>query len=426
MSEVRTVLLKDICNFEKGSTGLMKAVPGEYPLVTTGKDNRSCESYQFDTKAVCIPLVSSTGHGHASLNNVHYQEGKFALGTILVAITAKNDAELDVHFLHLYLSQLKDVVLVPLMKGAANVSLSITSIKGIEIPLPSFARQQEIVDKFKSVAMEEKLLLEEMYHQKVLLEKLREQLLQDAITGKLTDKERQQNTFQKTTVDYRTNDEQGRTSTHVTSKENLLELPNNWVWAQVSELFKFIDYRGKTPTKLKSGIRLITAKNVKKGNLSLDPEDFISLEEYQERMTRGFPAIGDILFTTEAPLGNICLLDIEEQSISTGQRLITLQKKHSEINNKLIMFFILSPLYQKYLYENSTGVTAKGIKAGKLKEMLVPLPPISEQNLIVNKLEYCFSLCEELSKRFKRNDEHAKLLIRTVLREEFSRNNEIR
>ena len=151
MSGVKTVLLKDICHFEKGSTGLMKAVPGEFPLVTTGKDHRSCDSYQFDTKAVCIPLVSSTGHGHASLNNVHYQEGKFALGTILVALTAKDEEELDAHFLHLYLSQLKDVVLVPLMKGAANVSLSITAIKSVAIPLPSITRQKSIVAKFKSI-----------------------------------------------------------------------------------------------------------------------------------------------------------------------------------------------------------------------------------------------------------------------------------
>ena len=79
MSGVRTVLLKDICNFEKGTTGLMKAIPGEYPLVTTGANRRTCESYQFDTKAVCIPLVSSTGHGHASLNNIHYQEGRFCV-----------------------------------------------------------------------------------------------------------------------------------------------------------------------------------------------------------------------------------------------------------------------------------------------------------------------------------------------------------
>ena len=101
---MQSVKLKELCEFEKGSTGLAKAEPGDYPLVTTGAVRKSCDTYQFVAKAVCIPLVSSTGHGHASLKNVHYQEGKFALGSILVALTSKDDNRLDIQFLHLYLN----------------------------------------------------------------------------------------------------------------------------------------------------------------------------------------------------------------------------------------------------------------------------------------------------------------------------------
>jgi type I restriction enzyme, S subunit len=183
---VKLVKLKDICEFEKGSTGLAKAEPGEYPLVTTGAERKSSNTYQFDTKAVCIPLVSSTGHGHASLKNVHYQEGKFALGTILVALTTKNESKLDIQFLHLYLSQLKDQVLVSLMSGAANVALSVAKIQNIQIPLPPLEKQQEIVRKFKSIVREEDELKSELTHQQALLKKLRQQILQEAIEGKLT------------------------------------------------------------------------------------------------------------------------------------------------------------------------------------------------------------------------------------------------
>ena len=90
-------------NLRKVSTGLAKAEPGDYPLVTTGAERQKLQhTYQFDTKAVCIPLVSSTGHGHASLKNVHYQEGKFALGSILVALTSKESHRLDIQFLFIY------------------------------------------------------------------------------------------------------------------------------------------------------------------------------------------------------------------------------------------------------------------------------------------------------------------------------------
>jgi type I restriction enzyme, S subunit len=180
------VYLKNICDFEKGSRELAKAIPGKYPLVNTGTDRRTCETFQFNTKAACIPLVSSTGHGHVSLKNVHYQEGKFALGTILVALTAKDQNVLNIQFLHLYLYQFKNVILVPLMSGAANVTLSLTKIKDIRIPLPPIDRQREIVSKFRSISSEDEELKEELTHQQTLLKKLRQQILQEAIKGKLT------------------------------------------------------------------------------------------------------------------------------------------------------------------------------------------------------------------------------------------------
>ena len=63
----------ELCTITKGSTSIMKAVPGPYPLVTTGPERKSSIDYDFDDEAVCIPLVSSTGHGHKSLNYIHYQ-----------------------------------------------------------------------------------------------------------------------------------------------------------------------------------------------------------------------------------------------------------------------------------------------------------------------------------------------------------------
>ena len=75
--------LEECCSLQKGNTPIQKAVPGEYPLVVTTSERKTSVDYQFDKPAVCIPLVSSRGHGVASLNEVFYPEGKFALGNIL-------------------------------------------------------------------------------------------------------------------------------------------------------------------------------------------------------------------------------------------------------------------------------------------------------------------------------------------------------
>jgi len=141
------IKLGKLCNIVKGKTGIQKAKPGQYPLVVTAEDRLTSNEYQFNQEAVCIPMVSSTGHGHASLNRIHYQEGKFALGNILCAVTSKDENILSTKFLYYYLSTYKDEILVPLMKGSANVSLSLTSLNNLEITIPPITKQHEIIKK---------------------------------------------------------------------------------------------------------------------------------------------------------------------------------------------------------------------------------------------------------------------------------------
>ena len=174
------------------------------------------------------------------------------------------------------------------------------------------------------------------------------------------------------------------------------EIPSSWQWERLINLYNFIDYRGATPTKISSGIPLVTAKNVKKGFVDYSIAEFISEIEYSTRQSRGISHKGDLLFTTEAPLGNAAIADLEV--FSAGQRLITLQQYVTDniVDNRLMMWFILSDFFQTQLIEHSTGTTVKGIKAEKLKRLLIPIPPISEQKRILQCLTMLLSQLETL------------------------------
>lgn len=146
--------LDECCTLEKGKTPIQKAVPGEYPLVVTTAERKTANTYQFDTATVCVPLVSSRGHGVASLNAVYYQEGKFALGNILCGVTPLPDSGLSAKFLYYYLNLKKDTLIVPLMKGGANVSLTVNSLKTVLMPIPPLEVQVEVIrliDKFEEL-----------------------------------------------------------------------------------------------------------------------------------------------------------------------------------------------------------------------------------------------------------------------------------
>ena len=145
MSDVKTIKLSEVCLIEKGTTGIQKAIPGQYPLVTTSEERKTHNTFQFDAEAVIVPIVSSTGHGHASIKRIHFQKGKFALGTILCAIIPKDKSKLSAEYLYLFLDLNKEQELVGRMKGMANVTLPLKEIGNIEIPIPSIRVQEQIV-----------------------------------------------------------------------------------------------------------------------------------------------------------------------------------------------------------------------------------------------------------------------------------------
>ena len=175
------------------------------------------------------------------------------------------------------------------------------------------------------------------------------------------------------------------------------EVPEGWAWCKLNDIYNFIDYRGATPTKITNGIPLVTAKNVKSGYIDYTIDDYISEEEFKERQQRGISKKGDILFTTEAPLGNAALADMEK--FSAGQRLITFQQYGSknELINYVMLMFILSDFFQQQLYVNKTGSTVAGIKATILKTLWIPVPPYNEQLRISNTLKSAINLIDSIS-----------------------------
>lgn len=191
--------------------------------------------------------------------------------------------------------------------------------------------------------------------------------------------------------------------------------PSGWEFERMGNLFQFIDYRGKTPEKVSSGVKLITAKNVRMGYLKEEPQGFVTEKTYHEWMTRGFPQIGDLLFTTEAPMGNVCLVENDEP-FALAQRTINLHPFGKQ-NSLYIMFAIMSGTVQSLISELATGMTATGIKAAKLKLVPIPLPLLEEQKRIVAKVDQLMALCDELEAKLNQAQQNSEKLMEAAVRE---------
>ncbi|MEY4507324.1 MAG: hypothetical protein RL297_1902 [Pseudomonadota bacterium] len=144
-----------------------------------------------------------------------------------------------------------------------------------------------------------------------------------------------------------------------------------------------IDYRGKTPEKTSSGIPLVTAKIVKGGRIE-DPEEFIAEDAYEQWMRRGIPEAGDVVLTTEAPLGEVAQLD--GRRVALAQRIITLRGKPGLLDNTYLKFALQSQPIQEQLHGRASGSTVTGIKQSELRKLQLTFPALEEQQRVARVL----------------------------------------
>lgn len=136
---------KSLIRIFKGQSGAQNTREGKYPFVVTAQKIKTADHFSFNCKAVCIPIVSSTGHGHASVHRLHYIEGEFAMANIMCGIQVINEDELLPKYLFYILSAMKDEIIASLMTGTSNVSLDADDLYDLEIPLPKIQFQAEFV-----------------------------------------------------------------------------------------------------------------------------------------------------------------------------------------------------------------------------------------------------------------------------------------
>ena len=168
--------------------------------------------------------------------------------------------------------------------------------------------------------------------------------------------------------------------------EWLGEVPEHWeIMGLTKTIGPVVDYRGRTPTKCDSGTLLVTAKNIRNGGIDYAiSEEYVDPVEAEQLLQRGKPAQGDVLFTMEAPLGQVALVDRED--IALAQRVVKFRGIGDRMTNEFLMWWLIGSHSQYQLNSLSTGSTALGIKSSKLSAVICAVPPLQEQMAISNRI----------------------------------------
>ena len=211
-------------------------------------------------------------------------------------------------------------------QGVAQLNLSLKDINEISIPLPIKEKQIELAELFAKVVR----VISKRSMELSLLDDLIKARFVEMFDGKYPE-------------------------------DTLLNLCN------------IIDYRGKTPKKVERGLPFITAKNVKMHHMTLEPLEYISKETYDKVMVRGFPKEGDVVFTTEAPLGNVCRIPHFNTEFYIGQRIVTMQTE--ELNPTYLEYALSDEEFIRKYMGNSSGSTVIGIRVRLLEQLTIQVPP---------------------------------------------------
>jgi type I restriction enzyme S subunit len=410
--------LGDICTITKGATGIMKAIPGPYTMIALGETDKTHIEYQFDTKAVIIPLVSSTGHGHASMKRVKYCEGKFALGNILCAVIPNDESFVLAKYLHIYLHWNREELLVSQMKGMANVSLPMNKIADVMVTVPSIDKQREIIELEKQL-VEKELKADSLFaDQLTQLENLNQAILQEAVQGKLVAQDPKDEPASELLKRIKAEKAALRQAQGKGKKEKPLppikpdeipfEIPENWVWCRLGEVIQLISGQDLKPSEYNAkniGIPYITgASHFNDGILEIS------------RWTP-FPKsksnLGDLLITCKGTIGAMAFNEIGE--IHIARQIMAIRNSYG-IDISFVKYFLSQHIER--LLELSKSLIP-GISRDNILSIKFPLPPLSEQKRIVAEIEKQFALTKQLKEHIIANQQATEQLLKALLHQAF-------
>ena len=212
----------------------------------------------------------------------------------------------------------------------------------------------------------------------------------------------------------------GKPSPVILDDEKPFDIPNNWKWVRLNEISTLIsDGTHKTPTYVDAGIPFLSVKDISGGFMDFSNTRFITPEEHAILTQRCKPELNDVLICRIGTLGKALRVDTDvEFSIFVSLGLIKLIDKN-------VASYIALVINSGYGFSWIQKVKVGGgthtfkINLDDLRLMPIPLPPIMEQNRILDKIksfmpalsryEEAWSRLEDFNKRFP-EDMHKSIL----------------
>lgn len=381
--------INTLFNIDKGSLQSTKCTEGEYDFITASSEWKTHNEYTHDQEALVV-AVSASG----SLGRVHYVKGKFISSDLCFILTPKSkEHPVDLSFYYYIFRSIRDDLVKSTATGTSKLAINKTNFGNYKVPYVDITKQKKFKSKLINVAERKEKLTESNEIQLNLIQTLRQQILQDAITGKLSEKWRKETTniepadvlLEKIKAEKEKLMKEGKIRKQkklppINDNETPFELPDGWVWCRLEDVGLL--ERGKSKHRPRNDESLFVDgiyPFVQTGDVARSKNNNYQIVTYDKcynekglKQSRIWNK-GTLCITIAANIAETGFLNIDAcfpDSVVGFTSLIG-----TEIP-KYVRLFI--DVMQSEIEKFAPATAQKNINLGILNQLVFPLPPIDE------------------------------------------------
>jgi type I restriction enzyme S subunit len=318
-------------------------------------------------------------------------------------------------------------------RGTVRQALRFEDVCNIEITIPDFEEQQILYNKLINSQEASNVLDTELKNQLELLKKLRQQLLQDAVQGKLVEQNPKDEPAsellkkikkQKDTLIKQKKLKIGRATEQALSLISDLEIPKSWQWCKSDEIF-FVtklagfEYSEHISLKENGEIPVVRAQNVRP--LNIDKTNLLYIDAKTSATLERCALIKKCLLVTfiGAGIGDVATFEETERwhLAPNVAKMEPFEGCEELINVKYLNYFLMSKLGQREIFKHVKATAQPSLSMGTIRDIDFAIPPLAEQKRIVQKLDEVMQYCNELEASIKQSESQNEKLLQQVLRE---------
>jgi len=374
--------------------------------------------------------------GDLVISGINVEKGAMAVYTGDEDITATihyssysfDENEIDIDFLKYFLKSIEfRNALKEQVSGGIKTEIKPKHLLPLLVNIPTDVKDQKAVVKIlQNRNSKVDAISTELTHQLTLVKKLRQQLLQEAVQGKLVPQnpndEPASELLKKIKAEKQKLIAEGKLKKEkelppIKADEIPFEIPEGWVWCRLNDICEaIVDCPHSTPHYIdkETGYYGIDTNCINdKGEIIRLRS--LSFESYQERIKRLIPQEFDIVYAREGSIGLSTFIPANS-NICLGQRVM-LFRASKAITFHYLKYSVTDSGYKNRLLVKHRGMGAKHINVKDIVESLVALPPLTEQHRIVEKIDDLMQTCDALEASIKESAAQNEKLLQQVLRE---------